>query len=230
MADYVPDEINEFDDWQNNWVTYATANAAVLLLDAAKLAAINAAKTRWRTARDNRLALETPLRAATQEQTSAQGAYEAILREESQVITRRSTTTNEHRAGLKITVPDQQPTPAGPPTTAPVLSVDTSQRLRHVVHFARTQAEGGGRAKPPNVRGMQLWMRIVGPAGPAPIGGGAPIDEADLTFVIEDPRTPHTIDFPATDGGKTVEYWGRWVNRRGEVGPWAQIVSATIVA
>lgn len=97
----------------------------------------------------------------------------------------------------------------------------TSQRLRHVIHFARTVAEGGGRAKPVGVPGCQIWMKI---------GSPAPASESDLTFVTEDTRTPRTFDFDPADGGKLVYYWCRWVNPRGQPGPWAAPVNATVVA
>jgi hypothetical protein len=158
---------------------------------------------------------------ARQAKDTERGTYEGLLRTHSQQIQKRPGTTDAHRAALGITVPDTTGTPVGPPTTAPDVTIDTSQRLRHVIHFARTLTEGGGRAKPAGVRGCQIWMKI---------GSPAPASESDLSFVTEDTRTPHTIDFDPADGGKLVYYWSRWVNPRGQTGPWAAPVNATVVA
>ena len=129
-------------------------------------------------------------------------------------------TTDAQRAALSITVPDTTSTPTGPPTTAPVVTIDTAKRLQHTIQFSRTQAEGGGRAKPLGVRGCQIWMKI---------GAPAPVSESDRNFVTEDTRTPHAINFDNADAGKLVFYWCRWVNSKGDPGPWAAPVSATIV-
>jgi len=32
-----------------------------------------------------------------------------------------------------------------------------------------------------------------------------------------------------TQAGKTVYYWLRWVNTRGEAGPWSSVASAMVV-
>ena len=38
MAGYVPDGDPEFDNWQTNWMTYAGANLAALLISVARFA------------------------------------------------------------------------------------------------------------------------------------------------------------------------------------------------
>lgn len=37
-------------------------------------------------------------------------------------------------------------------------------------------------------------------------------------------------DFKAGEGGKTPVYLARWVNTRGEKGPWSEVTSATVAA
>jgi len=37
-----------------------------------------------------------------------------------------------------------------------------------------------------------------------------------------------TIDFPAADGGKNAHYLLRWVNSKGDKGPWSETASATV--
>jgi hypothetical protein len=221
MASYVPNPDGDFDSWQANWATYAAANFAALGLTAGDVTAVQTAQTGWNTKYADHVAKQAAAAAARQAKDGDRSTYEGLLRSHSQQIQKRPGTTDAQRAALGITVPDTTGTPAGPPITAPVVTIETSQRLRHVINFSRTSAEGGGRGKPAGVRGCQIWMKI---------GAPAPASDADLSFVTEDTRSPHTIDFENADGGKLVFYWCRWVNTRGETGPWAAPVSATVVA
>ena len=54
------------------------------------------------------------------------------------------------------------------------------------------------------------------------------VSASDLIFVAETTKSPFVNHFNGADAGKMVYYWMRWVNTRGEVGPWSAMVSATI--
>ena len=43
-------------------------------------------------------------------------------------------------------------------------------------------------------------------------------------------RRPYAADYPGTDANKIAHYMLRWVNTRGEKGPWSETASATIGA
>jgi hypothetical protein len=77
------------------------------------------------------------------------------------------------------------------------------------------------KAKPAGVMGAEIWAKI----GPTP-----PVDPSELTFLAVDTRTPYTTDFDGADGGKQAHYMLRWVNTRGETGPWSETATATIGA
>lgn len=219
--DYIPRPDAEFDGWQANWVTYAVANDAALGLDPlTDIPAIQAAQTAWDTDYDSHLTAQAAAQAARQAKDTERETFVALLRSYSQQIQNRTGTTDEQRGGLGITVPDTTPTPVAAPTTAPVLNIVTSERLRHVVEASKTALEGGGLGRPPGVRGVQLWRKI---------GDPAPADESDLEFVNEFTRSRMTLDYQMSQGGLTVYYQARWVSTRGETGPWGELVSATVV-
>jgi hypothetical protein len=48
--------------------------------------------------------------------------------------------------------------------------------------------------------------------------------------VALDTRSPYVLDFSGSDGAKNAHYILRWVNTRGQKGPWSETVSATIGA
>ncbi len=67
--------------------------------------------------------------------------------------------------------------------------------------------------------GCQIWIKI---------GDPAPTDPSQLRFLDVDTSTPYKVEFQGEDAGKTAHYMLRWVNTKGEQGPWSQTVSATI--
>ena len=220
-GDYVPGPDAEFDSWQQNWLTYAAANAAALGLDPLlEIPAIQAAQTAWDTDYDGHLTASAAAQAARAAKDAERVTYMTLLRSFSQQIQKRTGTTDEQRGGLGITIPDTEPTPVPAPTTAPSLNIATPERLRHVVEASKTAEEGAGLGKPTGVRGVQLWRKI---------GDPPPAGESDFEFVAEFTRTRMTLDYQMTQGGETVYYQARWVSTRGETGPWGELVSATVV-
>ena len=220
-GDYVPAPDAEFHGWQENWVTFAAANAAALGLDPLiDIPAIQAAQTAWNSDYDAHLSAQAVAQGVRQAKDAERVTYVALLRSFSQQIQKRTGTSDEQRAGLGITVPDTEPSPVPAPTTAPVLNIVTSERLRHVVEASKTALEGGGLGKPSGVRGVQLWRKI---------GDPAPVNESELEFVSEFTRTRMTLDYQMAQGGLTVYYQARWVGTRGDSGPWGELVSATVV-
>ncbi len=80
------------------------------------------------------------------------------------------------------------------------------------------------RARPKGVLGAEVWVKLVDAGQPAPT------DPAVLSFLTLTTRPTVRTEFKAMDGGKTAVYMLRWVNTRGEKGPWSEICSATVAA
>jgi hypothetical protein len=58
------------------------------------------------------------------------------------------------------------------------------------------------------------------------IDGNATTDASELSYVATDTSSPYTVTFEGKHVGKTAYYWLRWVNTRGEHGPWSSTISA----
>ena len=221
MPDYIPGADGEFDAWQDNFVTYASANAAALGLDPlVHIPPLTAAQGVWTTDHPANTAAQAAAQAARQAKDAARSAFEDVIRPLVRQLQASPEVDDEERAALGITVPDTTPTEVGPPKTRPVVSVDTSQRLRHTIAFA-DEATPTRKAKPAGVRGAQLWVKI---------GDPAPVDPSELTFLAVDTRTPYVADFDGADVNKVAHYMLRWESTRGETGPWSETASATIGA
>jgi hypothetical protein len=123
------------------------------------------------------------------------------------------------KAALGITVA-QQPGPIGPPTTAPICSIECGARLQHTLRFVDEQTPTR-KARPAGALGVEIWNKV---------GTTPPTGEADLRFVAVDTSEPFVLNYNSADGGKTNYVWMRWVSPTGERGPWSEQAQATIAA
>ncbi|MBL9001499.1 MAG: hypothetical protein JNK25_10230 [Phycisphaerae bacterium] len=55
-------------------------------------------------------------------------------------------------------------------------------------------------------------------------------DPATFSFLTMTTRPSVRAEFRSGDGGKTAVYMLRWVNTRGEKGPWSEVTTATVAA
>lgn len=58
--------------------------------------------------------------------------------------------------------------------------------------------------------------------------GEPPVDVSEMRYVGTNGRAGFVAEYNGEDGGKIAHYMLRWVNRRGQKGPWSETVSATI--
>ncbi len=125
--------------------------------------------------------------------------------------------TDVDRATLNIAKRNPR-TPAPTPTSHPVLTVDTSQRLQHTGFLVDSVMPG--KAKPKGVKGAEIWSFIGGTSAPA---------DMKLYRMVALCTSSHcVIPFDVADAGKPVWYITRWRNARGEFGPWSVVVMATV--
>ena len=221
MPDYIPQSDGNFDAWQINFITYATANAAALGLDPiVDIPPLTNAQTTWTTDYPAHTAAQAAALAARQAKGDARSALEGVIRPLVARLQSSPDVDDIERQALGITVRDVIPTPAAIPTTRPLVTVDTSQRLRHVIAFS-DELTPTRKAKPAGVMGAEVWVKV---------GDPAPVDPNELTFLSLDTRTPYTADYAGEDANKVAHYMLRWVNTRGEKGPWSETASATIGA
>src|SRR5690606_4546779 len=126
--------------------------------------------------------------------------------------------SNSDRERMGLTVKSGGRTPFPRPTTYPVGIIDFSARMQHTIHYT-DEASPRSRAKPAGVHGCEIWMKV---------GGSAPVEASELTYLTTDTHTPYIATFDGADAGKTVYYWLRWVNTRSEHGPWGSAISAMV--
>ena len=218
--DYIPRGDAEFNAWQANFVTYANANQLALGLVPADLTLIILSQPVWTLSFTAHVAAQANAQSARATKDANRTALEVLIRALVRRLQASPSVSDAERAALGITVPDTGATAAASPTTRPVCEVDTSQRLRHTIDFT-DEGTPTRKAKPAGVLGAEIWVKI----GPTP-----PVDPGELTFLAVDTRSPYTRDYPGSEGGEQAHYMLRWVNTRGETGPWSETATATIGA
>jgi hypothetical protein len=217
-TDYIPPSDADFDAWLTNFVDYVVANAVALGATPAQVTSLQTVKTDWDAKYPASTTAQASAASAVQAKSDSRSATEDLVRPFVAMLQSNSGVTDAQRQSMGITVRSGARTPVGPPSSKPIASIDTSQRLRHTISFV-DELTPTSRAKPDGVQGCEIWMKVGDPSPGGP---------NDVHYLALDTRTPYVTDFEAADAGKTAYYMLRWLSTRGETGPWSQTVSGTI--
>ena len=196
---------------------YVSANAAALKADPDDVTALTTAVTTWKTAYPAHTAAHSAATGARNVKDQSRADVEAVARPLIQQFQASTTVTDAQRSAMNINIHATTRTPAAVPTTRPIVTVGTSQRLQHVITYRDEASVGRGR--PAGVQSCEIWSKV---------GGPAPTDFSQMAFVDNSTKSPYKVQYNGAQAGQTVYFWLRWVNTRGEKGPWSEPVSATI--
>jgi hypothetical protein len=216
--DYIPRKDEDFDILQTNVYTTSSNNASKWSIASTQFSLLSTPRQRWTTAY---AAYKNPITRTpgiTQEKSDARSAYEPVLRLFIQgQLTHNALVTDGDLRSMGLPVYDRTPTEAKVPDTRPELEVMFPQIMQHSLKVRDSESKGSG--KPPHVMGYEIWRRIGGETNPT---------YDDMQFVGLATRSPHVLVYTSVERKQTIWYALRWVNTRGEVGPWSEIVSATV--
>ncbi len=216
--DNVPESDPEFDIWQKNLITIVESNGTAWSIPADAVTALKSKQTVWITAYGKASILKTRSSADVQEKNDARNDYEKNLRSFiSEYLAFNSKITNGDRDRLQIKVRSGQRTPVGIPVTHPVGDINISKNQRHIISYVDSDSNGKG--KPEGVHGCEIWRKV---------GGDAPVNDGEYTYLATDTSSPYTATYGIAEISKRVYYRFRWVNTRGETGPWSTPISAIV--
>jgi len=219
MADFIPPPDNDYNDWLNTLLTALQSNPLDYGLTPADIAPLQSAQGNWANSYTGHLITKASAEAATTLKDSNRAITENLARILAKRIQADPNVTDDAKVRAGLPVHDTTRTPSTAPTTRPVGEVDTAERLRHLIHFKDQTAPR--KAKPKGVASCEIWAKI---------GGAAPADPSECTFVANDTNSPYLNQFTGADAGKTAHYILRWIRSRQEKGPWSETISATIPA
>ena len=218
MPDYIPAPDPAFNNWQTTLIAYITAHRAALGVSTGDLTALTAAQADWTATYATHQATQAQALSDRQAKDDSRTAYATLIRAAVGQMQKNPAVTDTQRQAMSLTVPDTTRTPAAVPASRPAGKIDSSQRLSHKIEF-RDEATPTSRAKPAGVTACELWLftGTTPPAGPEAMH----LQGVDLS-------TPYLMEFDSADASKTAWWALRWVNTKGEHGPWSATVSATI--
>jgi hypothetical protein len=218
--DYIPAAVATFNQWQKVLVAYVVANAERFGLIPEDLAPLQAKQAAWEAAYAVADNPATRTKAANDAKKEACTTYKKEIRPFVKAnLTYSRKVSDADRSNMGLPIHDTKPTRASIPNTRPEVEVKFEQQLEHEVRVNDTVQSGSG--KPEHVTGFEIYRQVVGLDAPQPS-----IEQMQL--VVMAPRSPHKLTYSSAEQGKRVYYAVRWVNTRGEAGPWSAIVSAIV--
>jgi hypothetical protein len=220
---YMPRPDGDFSAWANHYYDAVEKWWSVNGFDDSELKPLKDALALWAAAYPAHVAAQQRAEGARQAKDAARAALEKQVRPVTNFVQGWPKTTNADRAEMGITVRDTSPTPAPAPSSRPLALVESGQRLTHQLRLV-DESTPTRRARPAGVLGAEVWVKLVDADSPAPT------DPAALTFLTMTTKPSFRAEFKAGEGGKTAVYMARWVNTRGEKGPWSEITTATVAA
>ena len=220
MADYIPTSDSDFNVWQSNTLNEISPNLTAWGIATSSFQQLQALQTKWSNAYLKASNKQNRTSADVQDKNDARYDYEKGYRSfVGEWLTYNSNVTDADRERMGLTVRSDSRTPVPVPSTRPVGILDFSIRLQHTVAYA-DEANGRSKAKPAGVHGCEIWVKV---------GGDAPKSASELSYKGICTASPFTVNYSGDDAGKIACYWIRWVNTRGEYGPWSAPFSAMIV-
>ena len=221
MANTFPRGDNEFLAAIKVFYTYVDNNQASLSdFGAARVTSLKDLRDGFEASLQNQQQKDADAQAATAQKNIDRKTTEDAFNDAARDLKTDDAADAAAVEGAGLSLADDTPTASVAPTTRPIGSVDTSQRLEHRISFIDEKAATSQtRAKPDGVRACQIWVKI---------DGTAPTDVKECQFLAEDSATPYLAVYSGTDAGKTAYYILRWVSTRGETGPISETIAATI--
>lgn len=222
-TNYIPRPDADFASWVNIYNDAVHQFYNDQGLDPTALQDLEKALNAWNLMFTAHTAAQQKAEGARQDKLAARRALEAAVRPVTNFVQSFPKTTDADRATIGIAIRDTSRTPSPTPTSAPMVQVDSGQRLTHRLRFTDTAAPTR-RGKPPGTIGAEVWLALTPTGHPAP-----PLGD-QYKFLSVSSRGNLQTDFPSADAGKTAYYALRWVSTRGEKGPWSEVCSATVAA
>lgn len=219
MPDYIPPGDDDYKDWHDNLFLNLPAFAALLGLDPAAVTAADGLHVTFNTALGIEKSSKLSWQGNVASKKTARTASEAAERALCQQAQLSPAMTDTIRTTLRLTVPDSNPTPIGPPTDLPVVISAKAQAALHALVEFRAQSSPHSKAKPAGVHHTEIWGKV---------GGPAPIDGSQCAYMGSDTTTPYSAVFQPGDEGKPVFYCLRYVNAKLEAGPWGPVFQGMV--
>lgn len=217
-GDYIPNSDDGFRNWLQNFSNLIQQDAARYGLQPPDAAVISGMYTDFDTvfALVQSPATRTP--GLVLQKDAIKASSKASCRVYAQQIKANAGVSDQDKLQLGLHINDTTKTPVPVPSSAPIMMITGSFSGEHILRYA-DETTPASRRKPAGVQFIEVYMTIATGADPV---------QSHSTSIGLYGRQPITVSQDQADAGKTATYFGRWVNTRGEKGPWSLPVAMQI--
>lgn len=215
--DYIPRTHDEFYVWQGNFYDRANEKLSSFKIDPDKFKPVTTAQSKYLQAFNRASNPDGANRADRVERDEREADYKTVIRQfVNESIRYNSNVSDYDKKYLQLTIPDTSPTPAAIPNSRPDLKIDSSEPQQHTIHIQDENLTS--KMKPMGVAECEIWHKI----------SETPPEDEDLAYIGSAKKSYFLVRYTSSVSGERVYYKARWVNTRGEKGPWGRLESAVI--
>jgi hypothetical protein len=217
---YLPVKISLFSAWLANFSALLTASPATYGVTSGDAAAIAASKVTFDAAYAVSSVKATRTSQNVQTTQTARNATTVLVRAAARNILANSGVLDASKLALGLIIRDTVPSRIPVPQTSPVLGLVGATPGELTLTYRDQNASPKSRAKPAGVASLELH---------AFFGTVAPATPAATPFFRNVTRSPFAITCPSGSAGQDVWLYGRWVNAKGEAGPWSAELNTSVI-
>jgi hypothetical protein len=220
MSDYIPDRDADALLWMNAFSSGISADPAKFELSEADAEAISQAVSEYQEA----LAVATNKATRTEETVNVKdtkrNAAKTLCRHYAIDIKFNSGISDAEKIAIGVRPVNTDRSPVFCPQTSPILSIIAATPGAHTLRYSDSFTPDSAK-RPFGAAALQIFAYI----------GDEITDNENLAHLIDTAtRNPVVAVFQPEDDGKMITYFGRWIGRRGDTGPWSLGVSMRIAA
>lgn len=213
----MPENGRALDSFVDGLLTRLRSRPEDYPIDADRLAGVEEQLARWRASRDAVDALRSDLATATRDRRRGEARLRRTIGALMRMVVFDDALSARARSESGMIV-ETDPTPAGPIESSPRMTVESTDRMRHVIAF-RDDGYAGYRVWPAGASSIEIVRSI---------GGEAPNDPSAYAPLPPATARRATYTFAADQIGSPVHYLARYLDRTGRPGPWSTVLTTTV--
>ena len=219
LPPYIPSRNANFVAWLANFSTLITASPGTYGLVAGDATAIAAQNTAIAAGYALITSPSTKTAATVAAFNTEKVNALALVRPYAVTISLNAGVSSANKTALGVNPRTSVPTPITTPTTAPTLTAQSTSTAGTILRYRDSTSSPSVKSKPYGVTSLQLY---------AMTSATAITDPATLPYIGPVTKSPYTLSLGSGAAGKIAYIAGRWVTRKGLVGPWSSIISYVV--
>jgi hypothetical protein len=219
LPPYVPTKDALFSNWLDNFATLLAADPALYGLTAGDAATVTAQQVAWAAAYGLVTSPSTKTAEAVSAKNDAKINALGVVRPLAQRISLNAGVASSDKVAIGVNPRTSTPSPITPPTSQPVLLVQSASSLSLILRYRDSAASVSVKAKPYGV----TQLRLYGKTSATPI-----TDPAELPLIETLTKSPAVLSLAAFSPGAQLYLVGRWATRTGGLSDPGAIINFTV--